>query len=224
MSLKDANGNVIQVGAPRSVAALNDLYQADLRYTDARTGMFLGINSFHYRVSKLGTSGLHEDAAEACYNAVYDCFDLWEHVMYSRYVWENTIVHGLTDQTFRWEKEENDPGNVGGAPYAPQLCAVVKKHTNERGRRYRGRWYVPGLQFPSSTFPPQITGTLATVLKNGGEAAMSGKATDGTEVKLGIVSRATDPWVFTDVTAISVNPLIGTRRPRRDRFRPQGTT
>jgi hypothetical protein len=102
-------------------------------------------------------------------------------------------------------------GQIAGEGAPPQTTAVISVHTGQKGRRRRGRFYVPGLA-EAGTTGGNITGAQLTALAALGETIQNAFGATGTDAEYKLVVYSPEKLTFKTPPAPKPRPGTITTR------------
>lgn len=180
----------------------------------------------HFRFQTIGASmsGLaaaYEAAILATLRAATSADVTWQYLMVQD-------VRPTGPETLRHPLPAASVGQIAGEGAPPQTTAVISVHTGQKGRRRRGRFYVPGLA-EAGTTGGNITGAQLTALTALGETLQTTFGTGGSNADYRLVVyspeklTAPPPPVFkarpgtitTEATDLILDTRVMTQRRRR---------
>ena len=171
--------------------------------------------------SMTGLASAYEAAILATLRAATSADVTWQYLMVQD-------VRPTGPETLRHPLPAASVGQIAGEGAPPQTTAVISVHTGQKGRRRRGRFYVPGLA-ESGTTGGNITGAQLTALTALGETLQTTFGTGGSNADYRLVVyspeklTAPPPPVFkprtgtitTEATDLILDTRVMTQRRRR---------
>jgi hypothetical protein len=145
--------------------------------------------------------------------------------------WQYLMVQDVRPtgpETLRHPLPAASVGQIAGEGAPPQTTAVISVHTGQKGRRRRGRFYVPGLA-EAGTTGGNITGAQLTALTALSETLQTTFGATGTDTEYKLVVYSPEKLTFptkppppprpgivtTPATDLILDPRVMTQRRRR---------
>jgi hypothetical protein len=135
-----------------------------------------------------GLAAAYEGAVLAPLRAATSVDVTWQYLMVQD-------VRPTGPETLRHPLPAASTGQIAGEGAPPQTTAVISVHTGQKGRRRRGRFYVPGLA-EAGTTGGNITGAQLTALTALGETIQNTFGETGTDTEYKLVVYSPEKLTF----------------------------
>jgi len=202
-------------------AFVGDVYQLQCRFLYTG-GQFAGSFALHYRVEEAPEPPISDSAAIAALGQ--HITTLWEPIdnfMALGTTFEDIIgtKEGTTDFEARYVVDQG--GSGAGGPVPVRAAVVMAKGTGLRGRKNRGRIYIPTLSEHITT-ASQIDGDALEALQTLGTGLLE-ISTAAPVTRFALVLRqnagtAEDPYAYVTVTRLNPRSFLGSQRRRLRRI------